>query len=127
MDFRSGALGLLGLALLVGASSPPAWAAKPGIAFPTGLTPAKFISNCESMGGTVTRVGQGTIKCTLPSGTEVTCAFDSGGTVCTWRGDTTTAGLKPLLGDTAPAAVNPNASTKQPKASAAPSGADTVN
>ena len=113
--------GVIALAILA-VGMPHAWAK--GISF-NSLTPSKFISSCEQMGGRVTRVGQGTIKCTLPSGTEVTCSFGNDGTVCTWRGDMTPASRKQLLGDPSPTSINPNTGTT-PKAPAAP-GTDTVN
>lgn len=92
------------------------------------LTPSQFISSCEQMGGRATRIGEGTIKCTLPSGTEVTCSFVAGGdTICTWKGDISTTTRKQLLGDPAPAQINPNTGTKQPKAPTPPGSSDTVN
>ena len=114
--------GIAALAVLAGVAAPQAWAK--GISF-NSLTPAQFISSCEKMGGTVSRPGAGVIRCKLPSGTVVDCAFDSNGTVCTWKGDLNTADTKQLMGDPSPGTVNPNTGTTKPKATDAPTG--TVN
>jgi hypothetical protein len=99
--------------------------AAPKVAFGS-LTPSQFIKSCREMGGTSTHVGGGAIKCTLPSGTEVTCAFDSNGSVCTWDGRLPQTAQKQLMGDPAPSSVNPNTGKplKAPGTTGAP---DTVN
>lgn len=111
-----GTLSALTAAMLVGAAAPQAWAA--GISF-NSLTPAQFISSCEQMGGTVSRPGAGTIRCKLPSGTVVDCSFGTGGTICTWKGNTTPPDVKHLFRDVPPASINPNPATP-PKADGAP-------
>jgi hypothetical protein len=90
------------------------------------LTSSQFIKSCRDMGGTTTHVGGGAIKCTLPSGTEVTCAFDSNGSVCTWDRDLPQTARKQLIGDPAPNSVNAN-TPKPPKAGDAPSAPGTAN
>src|SRR5262245_365631 len=90
------------------------------------LTASQFIKSCRDMGGNSPHVGGGAIKCTLPSGTEVTCAFDSGGSVCTWDRDLPQTAQKQLLGDPAPNAVN-STTAKPPKASSATGTSNTVN
>lgn len=99
--------------------------AAPKVAFGN-LTSSQFIKSCRDMGGTTTHVGGGAIKCTLPSGTEVTCAFDSSGSVCTWDRDLPQTARKQLLGDPAPNSVNAN-TPKPPKAGNAPGASGTVN
>ncbi len=113
----------LATAILVGAAT-YAWAK--GVSF-NSLTPAQFISSCEQMHGKVTRLGTGAIRCTLPSGTVVDCSWgnDGGGTICTWKGDLSTASIKKLMGDPSPNSVSPG-TTNQPKATDTP-GAGTVN
>jgi hypothetical protein len=117
------AIGAVALALAAGGTAHRA-AAK-GVSF-NSLTPSQFISSCEKMGGSVSRPGQGTIRCTLPSGTVVDCSFGAGGTVCTWKGDMSTTNVKQLMGDPSPATVNPG-SSKTPKAPESPGSSSTVN
>src|SRR5262245_13539256 len=90
------------------------------------LSASQFIKSCRDMGGTSTHVGGGAIKCTLPSGTEVTCAFDSGGSVCTWDRDLPQTAQKQLIGDPAANSMNTN-SGKPPKAPSAAGTSNTVN
>ncbi|HNB25962.1 MAG TPA: hypothetical protein PLR41_03320 [Alphaproteobacteria bacterium] len=115
--------GGLAAAMLAGAAT-YAWAK--GVSF-NSLTPAEFVSSCEKMGGKVSRPGTGVIRCTLPSGTVVDCSWgnDGGGTICSWKGDLSTASIKKLMGDPSPNSVSPG-TTSQPKATGTP-GAGTVN
>ncbi len=114
----------MAIAAFAVAAGPDAFAAGK-VAFGN-LTASQFIKSCRDMGGTSTHVGGGAIKCTLPSGTEVTCAFDSGGSVCTWDRDLPQTAQKQLLGDPAANSVNANTG-KTPKAPATTGGATTVN
>jgi hypothetical protein len=84
--------------------------AKPRVAF-VKMTAAQFVASCEQMGGSATRTGEGTIRCTLPSGTVVDCSFVSGqDTMCTWEGrQLAESDRQRLIGDPLPASINPNA------------------
>jgi hypothetical protein len=92
------------------ATAPDAFA-KPKVAF-VKMTAAQFISSCEQMGGRATRTGEGTIRCTLPSGTVVDCSFVAGqDTMCTWDGrQLAESDRQRLIGDPLPGSINPNAS-----------------
>lgn len=117
-------LAILAVAVLTVVAAPEIFAA-PKVAFGN-LTASQFIKSCRDMGGTSTHVGGGAIKCTLPSGTEVTCAFDAGGSVCTWDGRLPQNAQKQLMGDPAPNAVNSN-TANPPKAPTTTGGSNTVN
>ncbi len=98
--------------------------AKPGFAI-VALTPAQFLSNCQSMGGTHSMAPHGGIRCTLPSGTVVDCSFGSDGqAICSWNRTMPTKSQKDLLGDPLPSTMDPSTGGKLPKAPSAP---DTVN
>jgi hypothetical protein len=56
-------------AVIVSGTTPAAWA-KPGFAI-VSLSPAAFVSNCQSMGGTSSSAPGGGIRCTLASGLSV--------------------------------------------------------
>ena len=120
---RSKRVGALALIAALGLAAPQAWA-KPGFAIVT-LSPAKFVSNCQSMGGTSSQAPGGGIRCTLPSGQTVDCSFNAsdGTAVCQWSRDLPPKSSKQLIGDPLPNSVNPNTNT-QPKVPDAPS---TVN
>lgn len=100
--------------------------AKPGFAI-VSLSPAKFVSNCQSQGGTTSSAPGGGIRCTLPSGQTVDCSFDTstGQALCQWSKDLPPATKKPLIGDPLPNAVNPN--LKPPKGLGTDSAPSTVN
>ena len=116
-------VGALGLGVAVALVAPQAWA-KPGFAI-VSLSPAKFVSNCQGMGGTTSSAPNGGIRCTLPSGQTVDCSFDTsnGQALCQWTKDLPPKSSKQLMGDPLPGSMNPNTTT-QPKATDAPS---TVN
>lgn len=114
-----------GLAVAIGLSiAPGAWA-KPGFAV-VKLSPAKFVSNCQSQGGTSSPAPGGGIRCTLPSGQTVDCSFDTttGDALCQWSRDQPPPSVKALIGDVPPSSMSPPTTTKPPKATGAP---DTVN
>jgi hypothetical protein len=117
-SIKIAAIGALAVTLLAAGVATREAAAK-GVSF-NSLTPSQFISSCEKMGGTVSRPGTGVIRCKLPSGTVVDCAFGADGTVCTWKGDLPTANVKQLMGDPSPAAVSPGNTTTNPKSPDAP-------
>ncbi|WP_162916469.1 hypothetical protein [Dongia deserti] len=98
--------------------------AKPGFAI-VSLSPQKFVSNCQSMGGTSSQAPGGGIRCTLPSGQTVDCSFNTndGSAVCQWTKDLPPKSAKALMGDVPPDSLAPTTS-KPPKATDAPS---TVN
>ena len=54
-----------------------AMAEKKEIRVANGLTPRQFVSNCESMNGTIEEGSQSSdgLSCTLPSGTSADCSF----------------------------------------------------
>ena len=110
-------------AAIVGSMAPSAWA-KPGFAI-VSLSPAAFVSNCQSMGGTTSSAPHGGIRCTLPSGQTVDCSFNTsdGSAVCQWTRDLPPKSAKALMGDLPPDSLAPTTS-KPPKATGAPS---TVN
>lgn len=63
------------LAITLGAAVVgPVGAEKP-YEMPAGLDQNGFVRNCRNAGGTTERVGTRTVKCTLPSGSTVTCNF----------------------------------------------------
>jgi len=113
-------------AALVGAAAPATWA-KPGFAI-VHLSPATFVSNCQSMGGTTSSAPGGGIRCTLASGTVVDCSFNTsdGTAVCQWTRDLPPKSAKALMGDVPPDSLAPPTS-KPPKATDAPSTTGTVN
>ena len=116
---RSKWMGALVVTVAAAAAAPHAFA-KPGFAIVT-LSPATFVSNCQSMGGTSSSAPGGGIRCTLASGQVVDCSFNvnDGTAVCQWTRDLPPKSSKQLLGDPAPNSVNPNTNT-QPKATGAP-------
>lgn len=120
------ALAALAVAAMSSATGSAAYA-KPGFAV-VSLSPAAFISNCQSMGGTSSSAPGGGIRCTLPSGQTVDCSFNTsqGTALCQWTRDLPPKSQKPLIGDPLPNSVNPNP-TKPPKAGGAPEAPDTVN
>lgn len=116
-------LAAMAVALMWSAGGPPA-AAKSGFAI-VALSPAQFLSNCQSMGGTHSMAPHGGIRCTLPSGTVVDCSFGSDGqAICSWNRTMPTKSQKDLLGDPLPSTVDPSTGGKLPKAPSAP---DAVN
>lgn len=108
-------------AAMASANGPDAWA---GFAI-VNLSPSKFVSNCQSMGGTTSPAPTGGIRCTLPSGQTVDCSFDTsaGTAACEWPRDLPPKSAKALMGDPPPDSLAPT-TTKPPKATGAPS---TVN
>jgi hypothetical protein len=127
MNPSTARVGAFAAAVAIGLSvAPGAWA-KPGFAIVT-LSPSKFVSNCQSMGGTTSSAPGGGIRCTLPSGQTVDCSFNTsdGTAVCQWSRDLPPARQKQLLGDPAPGTLNPNPS-KPPKAGGATEAPGTVN
>jgi len=112
---------------LAGSAAAPDAFAKPGFAV-VSLSPAAFISNCQSLGGTSSSAPGGGIRCTLPSGQTVDCAFNTteGTALCQWTRDLPPKSQKPLIGDPLPDSMNPNPS-KPPKAGGAPEAPSTVN
>ena len=117
-------IGALALAAMTAAAGPVAWA-KSGFAI-VSLSPAQFLSNCQSMGGTHSMAPHGGLRCTLPSGTVVDCSFGSDGqAICSWNRALPTKSQKDLLGDPIQDQLNPGATpSKPPKTMDAPS---TVN
>ncbi|MGH6893447.1 MAG: hypothetical protein ACREEP_14445, partial [Dongiaceae bacterium] len=114
-------------ATIVGAAGTDAWA-KPGFAI-VHLSPATFVSNCQSMGGTSSQAPGGGIRCTLPSGQVVDCSFNTseGTAACQWTRGLPPKSAKQLMGDVPPDSLSPGTGTKTPKATDAPSTTDTVN
>ena len=111
----------LGLATAISAVGVPH--AQAGLAI-VRLSPAQFVSNCQSMGGTSSPAPHGGIRCTLASGTVVDCSFaNDGSAVCQWTKDLPPKSAKALMGDVPPDRLAPT-TTKPPKATGAP---DTVN
>ena len=126
MQRSTARVGKFGLAVAVGLGiAPGAWA-KPGFAI-VSLSPAAFVSNCQSMGGSTSSAPTGGIRCTLPSGQTVDCSFNTteGTAVCQWTKDLPPQSTKALIGDVPPASMAPpTTTTKPPKATGAPT---TVN
>jgi hypothetical protein len=115
-----------GLAAAIGLSSAPAAWAKPGFAI-VSLSPAAFVSNCQSMGGSTSSAPNGGIRCTLPSGQTVDCSFNTqeGTAACQWTKDLPPKSARALMGDVPQDSLAPTTTTtKPPKATGAP---DTVN
>ena len=115
--------------LRFGVSTGPAAWAKPGFAV-VSLSPATFVSNCQSMGGTTSSAPGGGIRCTLASGQVVDCSFNTsdGTALCQWTRDLPPKSAKALMGDLPPASMAPaTTTTKPPKATDAPSTTGTVN
>jgi hypothetical protein len=90
------------------------------------LSPAQFVSNCESMHGTVKRSGDSSITCTLPSGLTVSCTFNSGQALCQWGRALPSGQLEDLLGD-GPQSMNPDPGPPQSLTSSDSGGSDSVN
>src|SRR5262245_13954640 len=111
--------GTLALAATIAVFAGHAWA-KPGFAI-VKLSPATFVSNCQSLGGTTSTAPGGGIRCTLRSGQTVDCSFNTsdGTAVCQWSRDVPPQSTKALIGDTTPDAVAPT-TNKPPKATGAP-------
>ena len=124
MNRSTARVGTFGLMVTVGLGiAPTAWA-KPGFAI-VSLSPAAFVSNCQSMGGSTSSAPTGGIRCTLPSGQVVDCSFNTteGTAVCQWTKDLPPKSAKALMGDVPPDSLAPT-TTKPPKATGAPT---TVN
>jgi hypothetical protein len=100
--------------------------AKPGFAVVT-LSPAQFVSNCQSLGGTSSAAPGGGVRCTLSSGQTVDCSFDTqtGQALCQWTKDLPPKSKKPLMGDPLPTTINP--STGKPKFPTTDAAPSTVN
>jgi len=119
-----------GMALVVlataGTLTAPEAFAKPGFAV-VSLSPAAFVSNCQSLGGTTSSAPNGGIRCTLSSGQTVDCSFDTstGTALCQWTKDLPPTKKKPLIGDPLPDQIDPN--TGKPKAPGAGTAPSTVN
>lgn len=116
-------LGTFACAATIATAAGPA-SAKPGFAI-VSLSPQKFVSNCQSQGGTTSSAPGGGIRCTLPSGQTVDCSFNTtdGTAVCQWTRDLPPKSAKALMGDVPPDSLAP-ATSQPPKATGAPS---TVN
>jgi hypothetical protein len=127
MQRSTARVGTFGLAVAIGLSlAPVAWA-KPGFAI-VKLTPSKFVSNCQSQGGSTSTAPGGGIRCTLPSGQTVDCSFDTtaGDALCQWSRDLPPPSVKAMIGDVPPASMAPpTTTTKPPKADVPATG--TVN
>lgn len=110
-------------AAIVSVAGPAAWA-KPGFAV-VHLSPATFVSNCQSLGGTSSPAPNGGIRCTLASGQVVDCSFNTsdGTAVCQWTRTLPPKSAKALMGDVPPDSLAPT-TNQPPKATGAPS---TVN
>ena len=124
MQRSTARVGTFGLAVAIGLGfAPVAWA-KPGFAL-VKLTPSKFVSNCQSQGGSTSTAPGGGIRCTLPSGQTVDCSFDTttGDALCQWSRDLPPPAVKATIGDVPPDSMAPPTS-KPPKATGAPT---TVN
>ncbi|HKP23399.1 MAG TPA: hypothetical protein VJV39_06005 [Dongiaceae bacterium] len=120
MQRSTARVGTFGLAVAVGLGlAPVAWA-KPGFAL-VKLTPAKFVSNCQSQGGSTSQAPGGGIRCTLPGGQTVDCSFDTttGDALCQWSRDLPPPSVKAMIGDVPPDSIAPT-TTKPPKATGAP-------
>ena len=118
-----------GLAAAIGLSIAPAALAKPGFAI-VSLSPAAFVSNCQSLGGSTSSAPSGGIRCTLPSGQTVDCSFNTteGTAACQWTKDLPPKPAKALMGDVPPDSLSVSPGTsKPPKATGAPGTTDTVN
>jgi hypothetical protein len=113
-----------GLAVATGLGTAPGAWAKPGFAI-VSLSPAAFVSNCQSMGGSTSSAPTGGIRCTLPSGQTVDCSFNTteGTAACQWTKDLPPKSAKSLMGDVPPDSLAPT-TAKPPKATGAPA---TVN
>lgn len=88
------------------------------------LSPAAFVSNCQSMGGTSSSGTGGGIKCVLPSGTVVECSFSAGDALCQYTSALPPKTQTKLLGDTPPDRLSPGTTPTTPKA---PAASDTLN
>jgi hypothetical protein len=122
-------VGTLAFATAIASTTGPAAWAKPGFAV-VSLSPATFVSNCQSLGGTTSSAPGGGIRCTLASGQTVDCSFNTsdGTALCQWTKDLPPKSSKALLGDLPPASMAPpTTTTKPPKAADAPSTTGTVN
>ena len=121
-------VGTFGLAVAVGLLvAPGAWA-KPGFAI-VSLSPATFVSNCQSMGGTSSSAPSGGIRCTLPSGQVVDCSFNTteGTAACQWTKDLPPKSAKALMGDVPPASMAPPTTTTAAEGDDDAPATDTVN
>lgn len=118
-------VGTFGLVIVIGLGLASGASAKSGFAI-VSLSPAQFLSNCQSMGGTHSMAPHGGLRCTLPSGTVVDCSFGSDGqAICSWNRALPTKSQKDLLGDPIQNQLDPGATpNKPPKTMDAPS---TVN
>jgi hypothetical protein len=112
---------------IVSAAGSAAWA-KPGFAI-VHLSPATFVSNCQSLGGTSSTAPNGGIRCTLASGQVVDCSFNTsdGSAVCQWTRPLPPKSAKQLMGDVPPASMSPGTGSTPPKPTASPGTVDTVN
>ena len=121
-------VGALACAAAITGATAPAWA-KPGFAI-VSLSPAAFVSNCQSLGGSTSSAPNGGIRCTLPSGQTVDCSFNTteGTAACQWTKDLPPKPAKALMGDVPPDSLSVSPGTsKPPKATGAPGTSDTVN
>ncbi len=125
MKLSTARVGTFGLAVVVSLGLASGASAKSGFAI-VSLSPAQFLSNCQSMGGTHSMAPHGGLRCTLPSGTVVDCSFGSDGqAICSWNRALPTKSQKDLLGDPIQNQLDPGATpNKPPKTMDAPS---TVN
>ncbi len=107
-------VGALACAAAITIATAPAWA-KPGFAV-VSLSPATFVSNCQSLGGTSSSAPGGGIRCTLPSGQTVDCSFNTteGTAACQWTRDLPPKSSKALMGDLPPASMAPPTTTTKP-------------
>jgi hypothetical protein len=81
-----------------------------------GTTMRSFVTNCEAMGGTIDEGGNSNIlKCTLPSGTVVTCDFASSPPYCGPDRRVPRKSLQELLGSGV-RSFDPNSGNRIPKA-----------
>ncbi|WP_374384924.1 hypothetical protein [Dongia sp.] len=89
---------ILKFGLVLGIALGTAPAAKAGIAI-VNLSSAQFVSNCQRMGGTLSRPEAGGLSCKLPSGTVVSCSFNGDGSAfCNWTSRLAAIESRDLLG-----------------------------
>lgn len=88
----------VGIALGIAVATAPA--AMAGIAI-VQLNSSQFVSNCQRMGGTLSRPEGGGLSCKLPSGTVVSCSFNGDGSAfCNWGSRLAAIDSRDLLGTT---------------------------
>ena len=120
MQRSTARVGTFGLAVAIGLGMAPGAWAKPGFAV-VKLSPSKFVSNCQSQGGSTSTAPGGGIRCTLPSGQTIDCSFDTttGDALCQWSRDLPPPSIKAIVGDVPPDSMAPP-TNKPPKATGAP-------